>query len=578
MQYNIDKLKSVRPNFSWTQSQISNIKLLSLRKNELSQTFGSAIYRMQKYAADLDLQDIFVEATTVDDVVDIFVRKIKKIVKDIKKEKLHYFSEFKAGLDLRYDVDVGPIFNGTYRPNLDLINFPKKLLNKEEIKIINKILSMNNPGENEYDILYNIFRERKVLRWTEKEIIAGKKELFGGKKMALQDALKMKSYVKIDMISFVNNQFVEITDFYILVSHDENKNITINLDYDYLDQDEVNRVKDFQLRNDIEKFFFSDYYYSPFKCSKRMWGYSRSFGLDDSVKALYPLVSGDISYLYQLTTEIGTILRVSELRKSPPQKYIDNAIDLINHKLANILVMNDENLFTANHLIRAFLKKHNYEILKELQKYLKDITNRSTIIMLNKIGYNPPPNRFLPDERKYAPIIRNIKIEHNETPNSAIIDKVLSNLKRVGGMQQIRNVYFSNERPIDGGAIQDYFIKSLPFEAHLFGTVHREPYQELDESLKKYKEGSTRRAEYTGPGTHTNQRFARGERGINDLDHAAMFHDFAYESNDPNVRNAADEVLSDAAKKYLTKQGISLLDKTDAHIVIEAMKLIHRKV
>lgn len=417
--YSINELTAVKPLDSYTQDQLNNIKILSLRKHKLADPFGSAVYRIQKYPADLDLHEVFAECCSIDEVVSVFERKIKKIAKDIKKTKLHYFSEFKAGLDIRYDVDVGPISNGIYKPNKDLLNFPANLLNKKERDVIFKILEIPNPGGDEYDILFNLFRERRILRWKEDEIIKGEKILPDNKKMRLHNALKMKSHVKIDMISLVNNQFIEVTDFYILVaSHEEftddrefseselQNYSMINLDYDYLDPITARNVQDIQLKQEIEKLYYSNMFYSPFKMSKRMWAYSRSFHLDNSVKTLLPLVSGDISNLYQLVSELDSILRISELKKKPPIKNIDKAIDLIKYKMANILILADDDLMIANYMIKVFLKKHNFDILDKLKKYLKSIVNVCTIMELEKINYNPPPLQFLPNKLKYAPIIR----------------------------------------------------------------------------------------------------------------------------------------------------------------------------
>ena len=128
-----------------------------------------------------------------------------------------------------------------------------------------------------------------------------------------------------------------------------------------------------------------------------------------------------------------------------------------------------------------------------------------------------------------------------------------------------------------GGGIADKFIENLPFELHLLGTVHKEPFQANDSSLIGAKEDSTRRMEFAGPGTKFDIRSARGERGINLLDNAAYYHDLAYKSKDAATRNKADTTLSDAAEKYLTRSHLSALDKIDAKIVKTAMKLIKRK-
>jgi hypothetical protein len=129
-----------------------------------------------------------------------------------------------------------------------------------------------------------------------------------------------------------------------------------------------------------------------------------------------------------------------------------------------------------------------------------------------------------------------------------------------------------------GKGVVDDFVANLPVELHLLGTIHHEPYQKDDKSLTGSKAGKTRIMEYAGPGTRYDQRYAKGERGINNLDHAAMYHDFSYKSKDPATRNLADSVLSKKAADYLKMPGLSLLDKIDGHIVEKAMKLIKRKV
>jgi hypothetical protein len=127
------------------------------------------------------------------------------------------------------------------------------------------------------------------------------------------------------------------------------------------------------------------------------------------------------------------------------------------------------------------------------------------------------------------------------------------------------------------GGIVDKFISALPFEAHLPVTFHPEPYQDGDRSVKGLKPGTIKKAEYLGPGTNYDLRYERGDRGLNNLDHAAMFHDLAYKSKDPASRNRADHVLAERANDYLKQPGISRLDIADAGIVMAAMKLIHRK-
>jgi hypothetical protein len=141
----------------------------------------------------------------------------------------------------------------------------------------------------------------------------------------------------------------------------------------------------------------------------------------------------------------------------------------------------------------------------------------------------------------------------------------------------MKQVSGSKSSKQNGKGIVDKFIENLPVELHLLGTIHKEPFQVNDESLKTAVEGKTRRMEFCGPGTRYDSRFAKGERGINQLDNACMYHDAAYKNKNPIARNQADSVLASKALQYLQKPGISTLDKIDGNIVTAAMKLIKRK-
>lgn len=413
--YNFKELTETKPLETYSQEQIKNIKLISANKKELATPFGSAVYRVQSYPGDLDLREIFIGCCSLVDVVDKFEKVLKRIAKDIKSNKLHYFSELKAGLDKRFDVDIGSISNGVFAPKrkqvleYSLALHKKKLINADELKIIKKLLSVKNPGGDVYDGLYDIFREHRILRWDMDEVIRGYKNLPGNVKISLFEALTMKTYVKLDMITLVNDLIVEVTNFYILLYEDEGEHYTINLDYDFLDNQMKLTVYDSQIKEEIEKFYYSDLHYNPFKMAKRMWAYSRVFNLQNQLRILTPLVTGDVSFLYQIKSEVDTILRLYKLKKNPIAT-INKQIDLMKQKLSNILFIDKDDLLFIFSMIDAFLKASKNDkkeqILSKIKKYLVEIINIQTIQELNAINYNPPPRQFLPSKLKYATIVR----------------------------------------------------------------------------------------------------------------------------------------------------------------------------
>eukprot|EP00734_Pompholyxophrys_sp_LG126_P000618 Pompholyxophrys_sp_v1_NODE_341_length_713_cov_2.653495.p1 type:complete len:216 gc:universal NODE_341_length_713_cov_2.653495:666-19(-) len=101
--------------------------------------------------------------------------------------------------------------------------------------------------------------------------------------------------------------------------------------------------------------------------------------------------------------------------------------------------------------------------------------------------------------------------------------------------------FYKNSRRMAGGIpnpfsnVQEFaskmvnkFIEKSPFEMHLPG------YQ------------------FAGPGTKFKQREAAGQRGINDLDNGAYWHDKTYEAYGPGVQRAeADKQLYSVSQKVI---------------------------
>lgn len=99
-----------------------------------------------------------------------------------------------------------------------------------------------------------------------------------------------------------------------------------------------------------------------------------------------------------------------------------------------------------------------------------------------------------------------------------------------------------------GRGILNNVINNLPFELHIPG------YQ------------------FCGPGTKLQKRLLRGDRGINKLDEACMYHDIAYNNKDLKVRHKADLELLNMAKKRLKSKDAGKGEKLASWIVKNAMK------
>ena len=79
--------------------------------------------------------------------------------------------------------------------------------------------------------------------------------------------------------------------------------------------------------------------------------------------------------------------------------------------------------------------------------------------------------------------------------------------------------------------------------------------------------------QFCGPGTHVEERLARGDQGVNPLDAVCREHDIAYSrSNELTERHAADKVLAEKAKTRIVAKDSSFGERAAATAVWAAMK------
>lgn len=443
----IPRFVAVRPESSYPNSINKEVHLLSVNKNKDPAKFGSAVYRIQKYPGDVDLRQSFIVASfDTETLAKEFAKVIKKIVKNILNEKVHFFSEFKAGFDERYDIDIGIISNGVYTMNSQLPMiiqkmYDNKLFNDDEYYVLHRLIHTKNFSENinipllfnadTYDAINYIFRERRILRWTAEEILKGKKKVAGNMYIPLTYALIQRSHIKIDMITLINGKYIEVTNFYMLALFENEQVIPINLNYNIDDPKQNTQSALELLPEDIEKLYFSNMYYNPFKVIKRLFALSRSRHDDDMLLKIIPAVSSDISQLYQVKSEIDTLLNIFKLRKIPPKQTINNQVDKMRTPLAEVIEIENIELVILNDDIDKFIKSNDKDIkikyLKKIKISIEKIINSETILYLDSVFLNPLPSNYLPLNKKYDDTIE--RKESDQKYN--IIDDILKQRKSI---------------------------------------------------------------------------------------------------------------------------------------------------
>jgi len=407
-----------KPESSYTQKMRDEIQLLSVSSKNMAIPFGSIIYRIQQFPGDLDLLEQIVEHDSDKEKVLIgFVRGIQRIVANIVNKRLHYYSEIKAGLDNRYDLDIGSLKDGQWKQSRNLgeiINsyYKKGLFRDKDYRILNK--TIKNKTANAYDVTHNIIREYRVLRWTSDEILKGEKQLLGKKISLVEAADTVNQLFKIDEVTIIQNKLTEVTNVYFLAYIDKKGN-----QHDIIGPSPSAQL---QLRDEIEKLYYSDMFYSPFKVFKRMFALAQMPDnrgtpiFNDVIYSLKGFISSTTSLVYQLKSELEVIELLLEKVKSPPLVTINNSLDSIKFRLASYLELSENKLEDINNLIDQAIHaniKAKLSLIDDIKKILKININYATIVYMDSVRLNPPPDFMLPTEHKYD---RSIVRKPNSNP------------------------------------------------------------------------------------------------------------------------------------------------------------------
>lgn len=393
---------------SYTDDVKEQIKLVSFSPHDKIIPFGSYIYRIQRWAGDIDALETYEEPDR-ETLIYSFVRHFKHTIKQILKKRLHYITDIKAGVDKRFEIDIGNLENNLFTPNLINIqrglSIMKKLeiLKDEQLREVKQILSKNEKNGYDYDKIYNLFREYYVIRWEPKEILKGYKLLPGKKKILLEDAITHKTHVKIDMITIINGRFVEVTNFLFLV-YDRPGEDPYILNFDEPYNKDFFRNRTSQLPTEVEKLFYSEYYKNYFKGLKRMWSIARTnkdFRMIDTLKSF---VSGNISSLYQIRSELEAIILIMQKSKFPLTT-IRNAIQNMKMSLTYVLEFDEEQLLKLNRQLDEITnygnKDYMIEKMERVSKYFKQKINYYTMKFMTHHHIFPVPDKYLPKEYKY---------------------------------------------------------------------------------------------------------------------------------------------------------------------------------
>lgn len=407
------KKEGARKDLQSTSKEIKDGIKLIMESDSDMMPYGSWTYKSQLYPGDVDLMEIVEKCCSKELATNRMVQSMKDIIMKIESTKGYYVGDIKSGVDNVFQIDLGNItydnsgyhITGFYPDKVisEIKALTRKgLLNSNESQELQDLCidieGSHNVQEN-YETLYDLLREKWLLRWTAREVLAGYKVLPGKRKISLNETINQPVMTKIDMWTLISGRYIEFSNMIKFVLVDKFGKKTV-LNADPSPEEILNGLK-----VDITKLMFSKLGYKPFKAMKRMWSVARIEGLNKVIDDLTPLMQSDLGRLSQITSEIETIILMYESLddKSLPIKEMAKEVDDWRYRLENVYEINiDQRLI--NDMINKILsdmKTQNANVIIEkltiLKKVLKKHVDVNTIKIMKKLKYYPVKKEFMPD-------------------------------------------------------------------------------------------------------------------------------------------------------------------------------------
>tara|TARA_R110002167_G_scaffold99886_7_gene261272 strand:- start:9237 stop:10211 length:975 start_codon:yes stop_codon:yes gene_type:complete len=283
---------------------------------------GSAKYRGILYASDIDL------TSDLSGRAEVLAKYFKDAFSNKSLLSKIFFMDFKCGVDDRlvYDEDTMTL---------------KKYLQNPLIKKSMKTKIMKASGKEREDLIRDLY----ILRWTPKQIVAGRIKLIDGTFKTFVSCLKDDTRIKFDFIFPNGGEFVEISEIYFYKETPMTKVETIE-----------------SLTEDIK-------YYKSFNILKSMKRFFSLLELQNKHKkqrqAMVQLFNSDVGFLNKIMNDLDLVASIID-RITPTQ-------------LKNVAQVNIERLGRLSYLSQSkilLLNKPTIKNINELTDYLLKILNK----------------------------------------------------------------------------------------------------------------------------------------------------------------------------------------------------------
>jgi len=268
--------------------------------------------------------------------------------------------------------------NFRYNSDFDLANFVDNDKNISIKKIVDYFQSIYKTFDkkpiNNYitDFKCGIDSNNESLHWTKKEVLNNKKLLLNKSYITLDEAIQQKSTIKIDVISYINNTFIEISEnYYIKLKNNSNFN-----EKELNETNIINSIKESE-KEEIEDDNFN-------KALKRQFSWRYAKNKDDpKLKELEQFFNSDIGILNKTRSDLDVLILLLEKVKDINIDQILNAVDIISFQNSYNLIKDYTNDFLK--IIAVKSKKILYKLLVQLRKKIYDLVNSHSKIFYKKL-------------------------------------------------------------------------------------------------------------------------------------------------------------------------------------------------
>jgi len=290
------------------------------------------------------------------------LKEVFNIISLTKKYKVIGSSNLK---NIRYnsDFDLSDFYENK-TPNY------KKIVNY--FQFIYKKLDSKDSYSYITDFKCGIDSNNEPLHWTKKEILNNKKLLLNKSYITLEEAIKQKSTIKIDVIAYINNTFIEISENYYIklngISNFDEKELNKNSIISSIKESEEDEIKDNNYNKALKRFF------------------SRSLILnknDPKIKLLIDFFNSDIGILNKTRSDLDTLILLLEKVKDINIDQILNALDIMKFQNSYNTIKDYTNDFIK--IIAIKDKKKLYKLLVQLRNNIYNLVNKHSKIFYKKL-------------------------------------------------------------------------------------------------------------------------------------------------------------------------------------------------